>query len=425
MFFNLLKNKKELFFILLLLLFFYRSPYIFLNGRFGGEEGSTYFAYAYNNNFIASLFFVDFHSGYLNMWANISAIVANFFDLLYAPLVSNYLSLLPKIFIIYIALYKDSLLLNNFNYKILFCLIVFISPLNVPEIWLNSINSQIFFCILTFSLFLIKNLKDKINYIYIFLIIIAGLTGVYSNMLAPLFYFKYKKYKTLQDKYNLIFISITTIVQFFIVLKSKLSGSLYEGKIHSINLELLLNYVYNVFFKTFFSGDLIKYFHSLLGIKSNLILIIFFVTLLFLLIQFYYLVKKNLDFKSENSFLLFSLIYSFIAITFLVIIGAAGNYVGGRYAALPSFFLLNLILFLIKFFDKQKIVYLFIALLITSLCTGLYEFRPNSKNKRVKYIKFLDCIDCPDWSIEIEKYNQNKDYSLRIWPYPKKSMNLN
>ena len=426
MFLHLLKNKKEIsFIILILLLFFYRSPHIFLNGRFGGEEGSLFFAYAYKNNFIASLFFVDLHSGYLNIWANISAIIANFFDLLYAPLVSNYLSLLPKFFIIYVTLFKRSLLLDNFKYKALFCLIVFVSPLNVPEIWLNSINSQIFFCILTFSILFIKNYQNKINYNYILLIMIAGLTGIYSNVLAPLFYYKYMKYKTLQDKYNLVIIFWTAIVQFFIVFYAKLSDSLYEGKIHSINPELLLNYIYNVFFKTFFSGDLIKYIHSLLDLSGNFIMILFFTILIFLLVKFISMVKKNPNFKPENKFILFSLIYSFISITLLVIIGAAGNYVGGRYAALPSFFLLTLILFLTKFFNKQKIAYLFSALLFISLCTGLYEFRPNSKDKRIKYIKFLDCIDCPDWSKEIDKYNQNKDYNLKIWPYPKKSMTLN
>ena len=43
MFIDTLKSKKkELFFITLLLIFFYRSPYIFLNGRFMAEEGNIF-----------------------------------------------------------------------------------------------------------------------------------------------------------------------------------------------------------------------------------------------------------------------------------------------------------------------------------------------------------------------------------------------
>jgi hypothetical protein len=426
MFFNLLKNKKEiLFFILLLTIFFYRSPHLFINGRFLSEEGSIYFAYAYKNNFIDSLFFIDFNSGYLNFWANISAISANCFDLLFAPLVSNYLSLVPKLLIIYVALYKKSLLFDNFTIRILFCLIVFVSPLNFPEIWFNSINSQIFFCILTFCIFLIKNFKNKIEYSYLLFITISGLTGVYSNILTPLFYFKYKKYKTLQDKYNFIFILSTSIVQFCLILYAKLSNLLYAGKIHTVDINLLLNYFYNIFFKTFFLKDFIKNMHNNLNLDNTIILILCITTIILILALFYSLLKENLIFNQENKFILFSLIYSFIFISILVIIGGVGKYVGGRYAALPIFFLLTSILFLFKLFNKQKIKYIFLALLIMSLSNGIYEFRPNPKNQRIQYIKYLDCIDCPNWKNEVQRYRQTKNYSLRIWPYPIKTMNLN
>ena len=41
------KNREKIFILILLALFFYRSPHIFLNGRFMAEEGSVYFANAY------------------------------------------------------------------------------------------------------------------------------------------------------------------------------------------------------------------------------------------------------------------------------------------------------------------------------------------------------------------------------------------
>ena len=134
------KRKKEIFILFLLILFFYRSPFIFLNGRFMAEEGEIFFANAYRYNFFYSLFFVDFVSGYLNFWANISGIFSNFFDLKISPLISNYLSLIPKILIVYFVLYTNFLITKNSWQKILFCLIVFICPQNVPEIWMNSIN---------------------------------------------------------------------------------------------------------------------------------------------------------------------------------------------------------------------------------------------------------------------------------------------
>ena len=139
------ERKKEIFFIILLAVFFYRSPHIFLHGRFMAEEGEVFFAYAFNNSILNTLFFVDFRSGYFNIWANISGLVSNFFSLNNAPLVSNYLSLFPKILIILFSIYSKSIFFKFFWQRVLFCLLVFISPQNVPEIWMNSINSQIFF----------------------------------------------------------------------------------------------------------------------------------------------------------------------------------------------------------------------------------------------------------------------------------------
>ena len=99
MIYQIINNrKKEILFFVLLLIIFYRSPYILLHGRFMAEEGSKYFANAYKYSFYYSFFFVDFNSGYLNLWANISGIIANSFSLKLAPLVSNYLNfvLLPS-----------------------------------------------------------------------------------------------------------------------------------------------------------------------------------------------------------------------------------------------------------------------------------------------------------------------------------------
>ena len=86
------------------------------------EEGSVYFANAYKFGFMYSIIFVDFKSGYLNLWANISGIISNIFDLKIAPLISNYLALIPKLLIIYVALFCNSFLLKKLEHKFLFCL---------------------------------------------------------------------------------------------------------------------------------------------------------------------------------------------------------------------------------------------------------------------------------------------------------------
>ena len=413
--------KKELFILSILIIFFYRSPYIFLNGRFMAEEGSIYFANAYKYDFFYSLFFIDFNSGYLNLWANFSGIISNFFSLLLAPLISNYLALIPKVIILYLALYKDSIFLKTFFHKVLFCLLIFLSPLNIPEIWLNSINSQIFFCIIAFTLCFINYSKQSKNFYFLILIFISGLTGIYSCILLPVFYFKFYLYKTKQDLLNFIVLFFCTVTQILIVLYAKTSNLIYSGKLNFIDTEILINYVYNVLVKVFIGTSLTKYiYYNYLNLDLfllSIIIIIFFTLILALL---FYFIRNNKIINSDNRFIILSLLFVLLTTSVIVMIGAIDQKVGGRYSAVPSFYTLCLVLTLLNIFNKFKIKYLFLCLILFSIFSGAYEFKPPKDRNH-----YLDCNGCPNWKDEIKKFNDDKNYTLKIWPYPKKSISLN
>jgi len=421
MIYRIINNrKKEILFFVLLLIIFYRSPYILLHGRFMAEEGSTYFANAYKYGFYYSFFFVDYASGYLNLWANISGIIANIFTLKLAPLISNYLALVPKLLIFYFILYKDSYLIDKFQYKLLLCLLILLSPFNVPEIWLNSINSQIFFCILSFLVVFNKNEKKDINYLNLLIILLAGFTGVYTCVLLPIFFFKYLKFKTLQDKYNLIILIFCTISQFILVVFSKLSSALYEGKLHAVDISLIYSYFYNVPVKAFLGRNLSQFiFYNL---NNNVQLALFLICILSLLIAAYliYYFKKNKKVFNRNKFIFNSLLYSFFSISLLVLIGGVGEYVGGRYAVLPSFYLITLALCLAIITNNLNLKIFLHLILFISILSGAYEFKNNNK-----YKKYLICMDCPNWSSEVEKFDKNNNYEMKIWPYPQKWLKLN
>ena len=316
MFINFISDKKkEIFFLILLTIFFYRSPFIFLNGRFMAEEGSVYFANAYQFGFLYSFLFVDLTSGYINLWANISGILANLFSLKFAPLVSNYLALIPKIFIIILVLYNKSILLVKFEYKVLVCFLIFLSPTNVPEIWLNSINSQIFFCIISFILVFSHYEGNRINYFHLILIFIAGLTGVYSCILFPVFFLKYIIFKNKQNLFNFLSIFVCSIIQLSLILYAKLSNILYEGKIHSINFDIFINYTYNVFVKAFLGTSFTKYlYYNYLASELNLYLISIIIIFIFIVTNFilYNFLAKNIFLNVKNKFIFISLLYSLI-----------------------------------------------------------------------------------------------------------------
>ena len=414
------KRKKEIFFFLLLILFFYRSPYIFLNGRFMAEEGNVFFKYAYLNNFFSSLFFIDFFSGYINLWANISAIFSNMFSLKFAPIVSNYLSLVPKLIIIIFSLNRDNLLINKFYLSAVFVLIIFISPLNVPEIWMNSINSQIFFAMLVFFLVFIKYDNSKYNIVDAFILFISGLTGIYSCILLPVFILKFNLFRTKQDFLNLILLGVCTLFQFLIVIYSKFSNSLYEGKLHSVNPELIVNFTYNVLIKSFLGTDLTKYIYNNFLININLSLISLIIILIFAANIFLFLnhLKKIFLKNKEIKLILIATLYAFISTSILVLIGGTGDYVGGRYAALPSFYFLVFFIIIIRISKIKFLKYLSLFFLVSSVFFGAISFKNND------YSQYLECQNCPNWPDEIKKFDQDKTYSLKIWPYPSKTMQL-
>ena len=377
------------------------------------EEGSIFFSYAFNKSFLSSIFYIDFNSGYYNLWANISATIASWFKLEVAPLVTTYLSLIPKLFIFYFILYGNSFLFNNLKNKYIGCLIFLVSPAIVAEVWANTINSQLFFCMLML-IYCFENFnKKKLNIVVMISIFFAGMSGLYSTILAPIFFFKYRIFKKTQDRYNYFIISFCLFVQLLIVLYAKFKNFIYQNKIHSINLELFINFIYNVIFK------------SILGMQSEIIvstlnfypIYYLFIILMLLFFILCYLFKKYKNYLIKNVYSSLSLIYSFFAISLFVMIGGVSNYVGGRYAVVPSIIFLLILMHLSNLLNAFKIKYLFLTALITSLSFGFYEYKTNNK-----YYKFLECVSCPNWSTEVQNWRQQPNYILKIWPY---TMNKN
>jgi hypothetical protein len=380
------------------------------------EEGSIFFSYAFNKSFLSSIFYIDFNSGYYNLWANTSAIIASWFKLEVSPLITTYLSLIPKLFIFYFILYGNSFLFNNLKNKYIGCLIFLVSPAIVPEVWANTINSQLFFCILMLIYCFEDFNKKKINIVVMISVFFAGMSGLYSTILAPIFFFKYRIFQKTQDRYNYFIISFCLLVQLLIVLYAKFNNFIYQNKIHSINLELFINFIYNVIFKSIL-GMQSKIIISTLNFQRIYYLLIISMLLFFVLC---YLLKKYKNYLIKNVYSSLSLIYSFFAISLFVMIGGVSNYVGGRYAVVPSIIFLLILMHLSNLLNAFKIKYLFLTALITSLSFGFYEYKTNNK-----YYEFLECVSCPNWLTEVQNWRQQPNYILKIWPYTmNKSMSL-
>ena len=112
--FNLNKNNyKIILFIIIILLALFKSPFIFLNGRFVAEEGSYWFYNSYFNGPISGFFQIFLESGYFNLWPNIASVFATFVPLEFSPYVTVYFAFLVKIYLFSFIIFQNSIFFKN------------------------------------------------------------------------------------------------------------------------------------------------------------------------------------------------------------------------------------------------------------------------------------------------------------------------
>tara|TARA_Y100000816_G_scaffold138266_1_gene97853 strand:- start:426 stop:1598 length:1173 start_codon:yes stop_codon:yes gene_type:complete len=372
-------------------------------------------------NLINSLLFVDYNARYMNLISNISSIISTrLFDLENAQYVAIYLSLLIYLIILLKILFEESYLLSNTIQKYLFSALFILTPVMSFEIWLNAINLQVYLGLLTvIILFLNSNKTQKIfNY---FLLVICGLSGIYSCALTPLFFLNYLRQKS---RYNFIcfFILLTcSIIQFSLIL---ISTSIIEDGpsntvvIFDISKYETISYIYNTVIRAFFGSSFPKFIFDNFGLNLNTILIndnlkdlLFFISLfVFIFFMFFIIwVFKNFKKKEEKNVLIY-LILIFLILSFVVIIGGVSDSLHGRYSALPGITIVLIVLHVVSN-SKTFLKNLSIFFLGCSLIFGFYDYR--LKN----YLVYLDCINCPDWKMEVKKYKNDKNYMPNAWPY--------
>jgi hypothetical protein len=407
------KNYKFLFFSFLCLLIFYRSPYIFLNGRFIAEEGQWWFSNVFINGSLSGITYIYWGSNYFNFWANISSVVASLFPLEYAPLGTVYMALFVKLYLLIYILYSESnFLVKNID-KTIISLLIILAPTMTSTIWLNTLVSQIYLSIFVILVFFQKNDSNNFfNRSSIIILIISGMTSLISCIFTPFFFLKYLAEKNKENFISFLCLLIPTFIQSYIFIYSNLND-LSDQNRFLLTSEKFLNFIYNVFAKSFLGTDLTKFIYFDI-FKENKFTILIVISIL--LISFIFLVFKN-NFKDK---ILFYLIIFLLVQSILAVIAAKFDQVQGRYAVIPSVLLLFCVY---RFYqiNKNYFRYICFSLIILSLLTGFFEYKINNN-----YPQLLSCLaNCPNWKDEVKKWRENNDYELRIWDYPRKKMSLN
>ena len=414
-------NIKLILILAFIVLSFLRSPYIFTEGRFMAEDGELYFKSAFEKNFFDHFFYFAPNAGYYNLIANFLSEISTFFSIYNAPIVVAYGSLFFIILPIILILFKNSYLFKNDFQKIVACFLFFITTPNSPEIWANSINSQIYLFVSSFLILYFKYENNLVRPFEKFILLLSGLSGIYSCILTPLFFIKFYLKKTKNNFYNFLILFFCTLIQSSLIFYTKINNSLYVRKLDLAGEPIFYfkAFIYSFFAKPIFGRDLLLYLDSLFFdlFKNSYFLIIFF---LLIIISIFFLIRVNfIDFLKKDK-ILQSLILIYFLVLAVIFIGSDNFPPSGRYAAIPGLLFLISLYYVIINFDNKYFKNFLKFLIILSLLVGTYEFRPNSK-----YIKFLDCINCPEWKNEVIKWESNSEYSIKIWPYHRKAFHLN
>ena len=130
-----IKKIKYFCFILILAISYWRSPFIFLNGRFVGEEATHHLVFAIKNSLLSNLIYYDTFAGYYNLIPNLLTEIATKVPLEFSPIITVYGSFLFIILLPYLCLFRESNFLDNDYKKIIASFILFLSaPLPVLNI---------------------------------------------------------------------------------------------------------------------------------------------------------------------------------------------------------------------------------------------------------------------------------------------------
>ena len=414
------KNKLILVLIFLIVCFF-RSPYILIEGRMMAEDGQLYFKNAFENDFLDHLIYFAPNAGYYNFIANFLTEISTYFSIYKAPLIISYGSLIFIILPIILILFNNSYLFNNNLERVTLCLLLFITTPNTPEIWLNSINLQIYLFISSFLILYFKRETFLSKCLSKLILLVSGLSGIYSCILTPFFFVKFYIKKKKDYFYNFIILLTCSFFQLTLILYSKLSNLLHVSKSQMVSepINFLSTFIYSYLIKPIFGRELSYFFSDIFFAyieKKYLIIILFF----FISSSLLFLIKSSFSNFLKNDNIFKSLLGVYLSVVIVIFVGADNSPPTGRYATIPGLLILVLIYYLSINFPGKYIKYALKFLLLVSILVGAYEFRPHSR-----YIEYLDCINCPNWKNEIYKWELNSQYVIKIWPYNQKNMLLN
>lgn len=222
-------------FLLAFVLIISRRPDAILNPQFWAEDGSVFYAHAYNNGIVNSLLLP--YAGYLHAVPRLTAAFSMLFSLKLAPLIFNLVAIIIQILPVnFLISSRFSKLIPNINYRISISFLYLVLP-GCYEINANITNAQWHLALLIFMAIIVQSSRFLVNLFDILLIFIGGLTGPFSIIIIPIIPFLICSKKLLNKNalsntllYTKIFVIIVTaIIQIFVITTDKIGQKRTSG----------------------------------------------------------------------------------------------------------------------------------------------------------------------------------------------------
>ena len=388
-----MKTNKDLkiyflFLIIFYIFIFYRSPEIFINGRYFAEEGAIWWSYSLENDILSTLFFSPSSGGYFCMICNLQILVTKFLPLAYGPIFTAVSSLLIFTLPSFLFIFLNRKYIDKTSIIGISILLIILPSMNFLEVFANSISSPQYLAISIFII-LLYGLKDEYLLKFQYFVIFVGfLSYYYSLFLLPCFIIKYyfQKNKILKlPIYFGVFASFVHLnVLFYLVTQNSFYYRNFSSALDYTKVQNIISHSFtlNIFTEKYYKEPLFKY------------LVVF----IFIIILFMYF-KRFL----KNDF--YIILVAFTSQVVLIYFGQIGDTYYGRYAVVAS----TLTLFIFFEMIKSRLVFkLFFSILFLS---SIYNFYVQGGSY------FIECSEyCIPWNEQLNNISNNLTDKYIHWP---------
>lgn len=378
-----------------------RAPQLIRYPRFWAEEGSRYFHYALEHGFWSILFWVEPQAGYLDITRHFGAGLASLVPLVYAPYITTFISFSIQLLACLIIIYGNSPFFDNYIKKSLGCLIVLFAPSVIDEVWLNTINSMTWYGLIGFLIAAdrLSSIRRQQVIFYRIVLTIGVLSGPYLCMLSPVYVLIAISERTRNTVINAAIVFVGLILQFLALLNTTSSGNLNEKRFLSIDF---FDTTYAIFFnhivKPIISPNVVV---KLTQIPFGLTVVFgLFIVLALAIISYAYI--RHLAIWKEN----WKILISWACFSGGVSLTSLSHQSAGRYAVLPGWLILFLLLNCSHYGRLRFISVVSICLLIFSLGIGLTNYSLSGRSHCSGH----------SWRIDIELARGGAQEAIPICP---------